>query len=331
MRFLQFFFALLVGAWLGPVGSVAAQSNSGASGRGSYFVLPDTIAVFEFDQSHVQCKVPRTVLADGTEFFMLMVSTDIESVTIDSAGKTIVMTGKTMTSLTQLNFPDGSSATLAESVPFVVKAKDNHDTTGAGNDSFSLSVNYNPDEPGPNGLNQYKVFKASAANPVTTFGGDLVAGAINLPQNKGQAQFFFAVNSGGGNTADRINLNGAGDFGVGMVTGGGTFTRVTPTGTAPFPIVSSGTWRATRFVSFTETPGSPYGQIISGILTIEVELRPRGDVPVAATMAVICNSPGGGLLTGEDEGVKLTLTDGTTFVPIGQGQTILGPGILEDN
>jgi hypothetical protein len=262
---------------------------------------------------------------------MLMISTDIESVTIDSAAKTVVLAGKTMTSLTQLRFPDGSSAILAESVPFIATGKDNHDTAGAGSDSFSLSVNYNPDEPGPKGLNQYKVFKASTSNPVTTFGGDLVAGAINIPQNKGTAQFFFAVNSGGGNTADRINLNGAGDFGVGVVNGGGTFTRLTPTGTAPFPIVSSGTWRAKKFLSFSETPGSPYGQIISGILTMEVELRPFGKVPLTATMAVICNSPGGGLITGEDEGVKLTLSDGTTFGPIGQGQTIFGPGILEDN
>jgi hypothetical protein len=331
MRFSHLLYVLLMVAWLGPVSSVVAQSNSRASGRGSYFVLPDTIAVFEFDENHVQCKVPRTVLPDGTDFFMLMISTDIESMTIDPAAKTVVMTGKTMTSLTQLRFPDGSSATLAESVPFVVNAKDNHDKPGAGSDSFSLSVNYNPDEPGPNGLNQYKVFKAAPDNPVTTFGGELVAGAITVPQSKGQAQFFFAVNSGGGNTADRINLNGAGDFGVGVVSGGGTFTRLTPTGTTPFPIVSSGTWRATRFLSFSETPGSPYGQIISGILTMEVELRPLGKVPVTATMAVICNSPGGGLFTGEDEGVKLTLSDGTAFVPMGQGQTIFGPGILEDN
>ena len=331
MRAFQLLFVLLLGAWLGPIASVAAQSNSGVSGRGSYFVLPDIIAVFEFDESHVQCKVPWTVLPDGTEFFMLMVSMDIESVTKDSAAKTVVMTGSTMTSLTQLRFRDGSSATLAESVPFVVNAKDNHDTPRAGSDSFSLSVNYNPDEPGPNGLNQYKVFKASTANPVTTFGGDLVAGAINLPQDRGQAQYFFAVNSGGGNTADRINLNGAGDFGVGIVSGGGTFTRLTPTSTPPFPIVSAGTWRAKKFLSFSETPGSPYGQVISGILTMEVELRPLGKVPVTATMSVICNSAGGGLFTGEDEGVKLTLSDGTTFYQIGQGQTIFGPGILEDN
>src|SRR5262245_37278730 len=147
MRFLQLLFVLLLGAWLGPVGSVAAQSNSGATGRGSYFVLPDTLAVFEFDKSHVQCKVPRTVLADGTAFYMLMISTDTGSTTIGSTTQTVVITAKTMTSITELGFPNGTSAILTQSVPFVVKAKDNHDTPGAGSDSFSLSVNYNPDEP----------------------------------------------------------------------------------------------------------------------------------------------------------------------------------------
>jgi hypothetical protein len=149
--------------------------------------------------------------------------------------------------------------------------------------------------------------------------------------DEGDAQFFFAVNSGGGNTADRINLNGAGTFGIGFVRGGGTFTRLTPTETPPFPIVYSGSWRATEFLSFSETPGSPYGQVISGILTMQVELRPTGLAPIAATMEVVCNTAAGGLFTGEDEGVKLTLSDGTTFGPIGQGQTIISPGRLADN
>jgi hypothetical protein len=61
-----------------------------------------------------------------------------------------------------------------------------------------------------------------------------------VPLNKaaadeGETQFFFVVNSGDGNTADRVNLAGAGTFGIGFVRGGGTFQRFTPTGTPPFP------------------------------------------------------------------------------------------------
>jgi hypothetical protein len=288
--------------------------------------MPGVLAEFEFDEDHVQCKIPRTVLPDGTNIYMLMTSTAIDTMTIDGAAKTVVITGKTMTSLTELRFPDGSSATLSEAVPFVVNAKDN-DTPGAGSDTFSLTVTYDPNAPGSNGLNQYKFFKASPANPQTTFGGVLESGEIEVRDQPGPAKFFFAVNSGGGNTADRINLNGAGTFGIDFATGGGTFQRLTPAATPPFPLVNWGTWKATRFLSFSETPGSPYGQILSGVLKMEVELRPLDGQPrVTATMEVICNTPGGGLFTGEDEGVKLTLSDGTTFGPIGQGQTIINSG-----
>ncbi len=149
--------------------------------------------------------------------------------------------------------------------------------------------------------------------------------------DEGVAQFFFAVNNGSTTTADRINLNGAGSFGIGFVKAGGTFQRSIPTATPPSTLVNWGTWRATRFLSFTEIPGSPFGQVIAGVLTMEVELRPLGQPRAAATMEVVCNSPGGGLFTGKDEGVTLSLRDGTTFAPIGQGQTIINPGSLANN
>jgi hypothetical protein len=261
---------------------------------------------------------------------MVMISTSIDSVTIDRKTHRAIILGSNMSSVTTLRFTDGSSVTLTESVPFMVDAKDNDDTQGAGNDFFGLKVDYDPNAPAPNGQNQYKLFGASATSPSTDFSGLLIQGDIEV-NTQTVAQFFFAVNSGGGNTTDRINLNGSGSFGVGFVNGSGTFTRLNPTGTPPFPLVSSGTWRATKILSFSETPGSPYGQVISGILSMEVELRPIGNTPSTATMEVICNSAGAALLTGEDEGVRLTMSDGTTFGPIGQGQTIFSPGNPEDN
>ena len=149
--------------------------------------------------------------------------------------------------------------------------------------------------------------------------------------DEGLAQFFFAVTSGDGNTSDRIGLLGAGTFGIGFVKGGGTFQRSTPSVTPPNTLVNWGTWKATRFLSFTETPGSPFGQVIAGILTMEVELRPLGQPRVAATMEVVCNLAAGALFTGEDEGVTLTLNNGTTFGPIGQGATTFPAGHGEDN
>jgi hypothetical protein len=149
--------------------------------------------------------------------------------------------------------------------------------------------------------------------------------------DEGLAQFFFAVTSGDGNTSDRIGLLGAGTFGIGFVKGGGTFQRSTPTVTPPNTLVNWGTWKATTFLSFTQIPGSPFGQNFAGILRMQVELRPLGQPPVAATMEVVCNVAGAALFTGEDEGVTLTLSDGTAFGPIGQGATTFPAGHGEDN
>src|SRR5712691_8463947 len=114
--------------------------GSQASGGGTYFVEPSIRSEFQFNKAHVQCKIGHAVLPDGTAFQMLMESTNIDSVTIDGAAKTAVITG-TMVSIVRLRFPDGTSATLTETVPFVAFAQDNG-TPGAGADFFSLTVLY---------------------------------------------------------------------------------------------------------------------------------------------------------------------------------------------
>jgi hypothetical protein len=129
-----------------------------------------------------------------------------------------------------------------------------------------------------------------------------------------QTKFFFAVVNQAPGTTDRITLSGAGRFGKHGIEGGGGFTHYTTTSGPPFPIVAHGTYRATKLVSFAETPGSPYGEQISGILEMEVELQPVGGEPIkGATMKVVCNVPAGVLFTGEDEGVTLTVPGGLTF------------------
>jgi hypothetical protein len=113
-------------------------------------------------------------MPDGTALQMFMDSTRIASVTI--MGKTAVITGQ-MTSIVVLRPPGGDSVTLSESVPFTVNAQDNG-TPGAGSDFFGLTVTYNPNAPGPGGLNQYKFFGATPANPNTTFSGVLLSGNV---------------------------------------------------------------------------------------------------------------------------------------------------------
>src|SRR5262249_48311803 len=118
---------------------VQARSDH-ASGGGTYFVKPGILSEFQFSQSHVQCKIGHGVLPDGTILQMLMLSTSVDSVTIDSTAGTILITG-TMISTTRLRFTDGSTVTLKETVPYSAFAEDNGKPS-ANADFFSLTVEY---------------------------------------------------------------------------------------------------------------------------------------------------------------------------------------------
>ena len=160
---------LFLCAYLGAAGLVPAQAQSHhASGGGTYFVMPGMRSEFQFNESHVQCKVGHAVLPDGTGFQMFMFSTDIDSVSIDSVAKTVTITG-TMVSIVDQYFTDGTSETLMEVVPFVAFGEDNG-TPGAGKDYFALTVVYDPDLPAPN---QFDLFGSPA-----TFAGVLASGNV---------------------------------------------------------------------------------------------------------------------------------------------------------
>jgi hypothetical protein len=171
MQFSRSLFVLLLGAWLGAVGFLAAQSGTHASGGGTYSPGDGILSEFQFNEAHVQCKIAHAVMPDGTVLQMFMASTTIDSVSINSATKTAVISGQ-MTSLVRLRFTDGSTITLSESVPYVVSAQDNG-TPGAGKDTFSLTVIYDPSAPKTGGLNQAALFGSPA-----TFAGVLISGNI---------------------------------------------------------------------------------------------------------------------------------------------------------
>jgi hypothetical protein len=138
-----------------------------ASGGGTYFVGPDMLSEFQLSQSHVQCKVGHAVMTDGTVMQMRMFSTSVDSVTIDSAAKTVTITGS-MLSIVVLRFTDGTSATLTENVPYTAFAQDNA-TPGAGADTFSLTVLY-VDTPA---LDQFDLFGSPAVFAGTVQTGDV--------------------------------------------------------------------------------------------------------------------------------------------------------------
>lgn len=147
----------------GPVSATGGH----ASGGGTYFVEPGVLSEFQFSPSRVQCKVGHAVLPGGIAFQMFMFSKGVDSVTIDSGAKTVVITG-TMVSIVALRFPDGTSAVLSETVPFVAFAEDDG-TPGAGSDFFALTVLY-ADTPG---LDQFDLFGSPA-----TFAGVLESGNV---------------------------------------------------------------------------------------------------------------------------------------------------------
>src|SRR6266571_350366 len=140
-----------------------------ASGGGTYLVMAGVRSEFQFDQARVQCKIGHTVMDDGTVLQMFMFSTSVDSVTIDSAAKTVTITGS-MVSTVNLRFPDGTTANLSETVPYVAYGKDGG-TPGAGAAFFSLKVVYK-DTPG---LDQFDLFGSPA-----TFAGAVVAGDVTI-------------------------------------------------------------------------------------------------------------------------------------------------------
>ena len=107
-------------------------TNSRASRGGTYFVEPGVRSEFQFSQSHVQCKIGHAVLSDGAVLQMRMFSTSVDSVTIDSAARTVPITG-TMFSIVQLRFTNGTSATLTETVAvFCLRTRQRHTRSGRG-------------------------------------------------------------------------------------------------------------------------------------------------------------------------------------------------------
>jgi len=153
---------------LSPMFTVQVQArNDHASGGGTYFVKPGIRSEFQFSESHVQCKIGHGVLPDGTILQMLMLSTTVDSVVIDSVTGTVTITG-TMISTTRLRFTDGTKVSLTETVPYSAMAQDNG-KPGAGADFFSLTVDY-VDTPE---LDQFDVFGSPA-----TFSGVLESGNV---------------------------------------------------------------------------------------------------------------------------------------------------------
>lgn len=114
----------------------------------------------------------------------------------------------------------------------------------------------------------------------------------------------------------RIGMQGAGTFDpdARWVKGGGSFTLVDQSKPTPKPLIASGFWEPTAFVSYDTKGLGSFGTIQPGILTFLADVDGIG---LGLTMEVICNVGAVPLLTGEDEGWKLLDTPAYgSFVPL---------------
>lgn len=129
---------------------------------------------------------------------------------------------------------------------------------------------------------------------------------------------FSQAPATGSAVVPRIGMQGAGTFDpdAGWVKGGGSFVLFDQAHSMPKPLIASGFWEATNFVSYDTKGLGSFGTIQPAILTFLADVDGIGS---GLTMEVICNVGAIPLLTGEDEGWKLLNTKYGTFVPVGVG------------
>jgi hypothetical protein len=113
----------------------------------------------------------------------------------------------------------------------------------------------------------------------------------------------------------RIGMRGCGDFDETLrtVTGGGSYVFFDNAKPVPKPLIRSGRWRATQFVSYDTKGLPPYGNIQPGILTVLADVEGIGS---GLEMEIVCNVGPAGLSTGEEEGWFLMGTRYGTFMPL---------------
>jgi len=167
----------------------------------------------------------------------------------------------------------------------------------------------------------------------------LVAGAAGKgkPPHKpsaknGRAGFHFLVLDQAG-TADRLIIQGDGNFNGNRASGGGTFDHFLAGTGPPATLVATGTWRATDVVSWT--PGTSHGVYRGGSLMIHATFTPNGKPQIKNVLIEVdCNLGPAGFSTGKPEGVVVTFpgppqvvftptnpTTGVTVFTLGEGHS----------
>jgi hypothetical protein len=134
-----------------------------------------------------------------------------------------------------------------------------------------------------------------------------------------RTRFYFQAVSGQAATlagGESILMSGCGSFTDRSARGGGEFVHFDGTKIPSPNFINTGSWKATRFVSFAEV--GTWGVGVSGILELEVKLIPC-DAPVVrgAMLKIVCNIGPAGLENEpfQQEGFTLTVPGLAPFSP----------------
>jgi len=155
----------------------------------------------------------------------------------------------------------------------------------------------------------------------------------NPSAKNGRAGFHFVVADQVAGTADRLIIQGDGNFNRNRASGGGTFDHFLAGTGPPATLVATGTWRATDVVSWT--PGTSHGVYRGGILIMHATVKPNGQPQIKNVLIEVdCNLGPAGFSTGKEEGVVVTVpgppqvvftptspTTGVTIFTLGHGHS----------
>jgi hypothetical protein len=172
------------------------------------------------------------------------------------------------------------------------------------------------------GIERRELFKRAGIGSAALASFPALAGAAwaeDDDDDGGRRRFYFQALSGQAATlrgGEAIIMSACGSFGQRSVRGGGEFVHFDGTKIPSPDFIATGSWRATRFVSFEEI--GTFGVGVAGILEMGIKLIPcEGPVVRGATLKIVCNIGPAGLVTDpfQEEGFTLTVPGLAPFSP----------------
>jgi hypothetical protein len=172
------------------------------------------------------------------------------------------------------------------------------------------------------GIERRELFKRAGIGSAALASFPALAGAAwaeDDDDDGGRRRFYFQALSGQAATlrgGEAIIMSACGSFSHRSVRGGGEFVHFDGTQIPSPDFIATGSWRATRFVSFEEI--GTFGVGVAGILEMEIKLIPcEGPAVRGARLKIVCNIGPAGLVTDpfQEEGFTLTVPGLAPFSP----------------